>query len=118
MVEGLREYSYEDRLKILGLTTLETRFLWADLIDVFKILRGFGNLDPDPFFKVIGDGARKGRSVKLFKKRYRLEVGKSKFASRVCEEWNRLGDGIVSAETVNVFNTRLDHHLRNVRGYL
>ena len=29
-----------------------------------------------------------------------------------------LGDGIVSAETVNVFKTRLDHHLRNVRGYL
>ena len=34
--------------------------------------------------------------VKLFRKRYRLDVGKFKFASRVCEEWNRLGDGIVS----------------------
>ena len=41
---------------------------------------------------------------------------KFKFASRVCEEWNRLEDGIVSAETVNVFKTRLDHHLRNVVG--
>ena len=49
---------------------------------------------------------------------HRLDVGKFKFASRVCEEWIRLGDGIVSAETVNVFKTRLDHHLRNVRGYL
>ena len=51
MVEGLGEYSYEDRLRILGLTTLETRFLQADLIiikdfKVFKILRGFENLDP------------------------------------------------------------------------
>ena len=34
------------------------------------------------------------------------------------DEWNRLGDGIVSAGTVNVFKMRLDHHLRNVRGYL
>ena len=25
------------------------------------------------------------------KKRYRLDVGKFKFASRVCDEWNRLG---------------------------
>ena len=41
MVEGLGEYSYEDRLRILGFTTLETRFLRADLIEVFKILRGF-----------------------------------------------------------------------------
>ena len=118
MVEGLGEYSYEDRLRILGLTTLETRFLRADLIEVFKILRGFENLDLDRFFQVVEDGARRGHSFKLFKKRYRLDVGKFKFASRVCEEWNRLGDGIVSAGTVNVFKTRFDHHLRNVRGYL
>ena len=88
MVEGLEGYSYEDRLRILGLTTLETRFLRADLIEVFKILRGFENLDPDRFFQVVGDGVRRGHSFKLFKKRYRLDVGKFKFASRVCEEWN------------------------------
>ena len=117
-MEGLGEYSCEDRLRILGLTTLETRFLQADLIEVFKILRGFENLDPNRFFQVVGDGARRGHNFKLFKKRYRLVVGKFKFASRVCEEWNRLGDGIVSAGTVNVFKTRLDHHLRNVRRYL
>ena len=54
-------------------------------------------MDPDRFFQVVGDGVRRGHSFKLFKKRYRLDVGKFKFASRVCEEWNRLGDGIVSA---------------------
>ena len=59
MVEGLGEYSYEDQLRILGLTTLETRILRADLIEVFKILRGFENLDPDRFFQVIGDEARR-----------------------------------------------------------
>ena len=62
MVEGLGEYSYEDQLRILGLTTLETRFLRADLIEAFKILRGFENLDPDRFFQVVGKGARKGHS--------------------------------------------------------
>ena len=79
-------------MRILGLTTLETRFL----IKIFKILRGFENLDPDRFFQVIEDGARRGHSFKLFKKslkRYRLDVGKLKFASKVCEEWNRLRDG-------------------------
>ena len=89
MVECLGKYSYEDRLRILGLTTLETKFLRADLIEVFKILRGFENLDPDRFFQVVGDSARKVHSFKLFKKKYRLDVGK--FASRVCEEWIRLG---------------------------
>ena len=78
---------------------------------MFKIFRGFENLDPDRFFQVIGDGARRRHSFKLFKKRYRLNMGKFKLASRVCEEWNRLGDGIVSAGTVIVFKMRLDHHL-------
>ena len=63
---------------------------------------------------MIGDGARRGHSFKLFKKRYRLDVGKFKLASRFCEEWNWLGDEIVSAGRVQVFKTRLDHHLRNV----
>ena len=40
MVEGLEGYSYIGRLMILGLTTLETRFLRADLMEFFKILRG------------------------------------------------------------------------------
>ena len=47
-------------LRILGLLTLETRFLRADVIEVFKILRGFEILDSDRFFQVIGDGARRG----------------------------------------------------------
>ena len=51
MVEGLKGYNYVDRLRILWLTTPETRFLQEDLIEVFKILRGFKNLDPDRFFR-------------------------------------------------------------------
>ena len=61
MVEGLEDYSYEDRLRILGLTTLETRFLRADLVEVFKILRGFENVNPERFFQVVDeDGTRGG----------------------------------------------------------
>ena len=54
------EYRY---LRILGLLTLEIEFLRADLIEVFKILRGFENLHPDRFFQVIGDGARRGTVI-------------------------------------------------------
>ena len=49
MVEGLEGYSYSDKLRILGLTTLETRFLRADLIEVLKILIGFENVDREVF---------------------------------------------------------------------
>jgi len=38
MVSGLRDMTYEQRLKVLGLTTFETRMLREDLIQVLKIL--------------------------------------------------------------------------------
>ena len=75
MVEGLEEYSYSDRLRILGLTTLETRFLRADLTEVFKILKGFENVDPEKFFQVVGDDGRRGHIFKLFKRRCRMQIG-------------------------------------------
>ena len=101
MIEGLEGYSYSDRLRILGLTTLETRFLRADLIEVFKILRGFENVDPEKFFQVVRDDGRRGHSFKLFKRRYRLDVRRFMMANRVCEEWNGLDDDDVNV-TVNV----------------
>ena len=98
MVEGLEDYSYEDRLRILGLTTLETRFLRADMVEVFKILRGFENVSPERFFQVVGEDGRRGHCYKLFKRRYRLDVGRFTCASRVCDEWNRLDGDIVAVE--------------------
>ena len=45
MIQKLRNISYEMRLKECGLTTLETRRLRGDQIEVFKILNGYENVD-------------------------------------------------------------------------
>ena len=51
LIPGLRDLSYEEILKECGLTTLETRRLRGDQIEVFKILNGHENIEPNIFSK-------------------------------------------------------------------
>ncbi len=50
LIPGLRDLRYEERLKECGLTTLETRRLKGDQIEVFKILNGYENIDSNICF--------------------------------------------------------------------
>ena len=49
MIQELGDLSYEERLKECGLTTLEKRRLRGDIIEVFKILNGYENIDRNIF---------------------------------------------------------------------
>ena len=51
LIPGLIDLRYEERLKECGLTTLETRRLRGDQIEVFKILNGYENIDSNIFFR-------------------------------------------------------------------
>ena len=64
LISDLKDKSYENRLRILNLTTLETRRLRGDLIEVFKIFKGFDNLDPTMFFE-LNTAPTRGHSFKI-----------------------------------------------------
>ena len=51
LIPGLRDLTYEERLKECGLTTLDTRRLRGDQIEVFKILNGYEHIDYNIFFR-------------------------------------------------------------------
>ena len=60
----------------------------------------------------------RGHSFKLFKKGVSLDVERYKFGNKVCNEWNLLTEDVVSAGSLNTFKAKLDHHLRNVKGFV
>ena len=52
LIPGLIDLRYEERLKECGLTTLETRRLREDQIEVFMLLIGYENIDSNIFSKL------------------------------------------------------------------
>ena len=116
MIPELRDLSYEERLKECGLTTLETRRLRGDQIEVFKILNGYENIDRNMFFTLKKDSRTRGHEVKLVKDQCRLDIRKHSFSQRTINEWNKLSTDCVTASSVNMFKNKVDTYLRRA-GY-
>ena len=74
-------------------------------------------MNPEHMFEMAKDN-RRGHSLKLYKRRFRLEVGRYKFSNRVCEEWNKLPEEVISVSTLNRFKAQLDRHLRTKLGLI
>ena len=111
LITGLRYLSYDDRLKECGLTTLETRILRGDQIEVFKILNGHENIDPNIFFKIKTGKITRGHDFTLVKGQNRLDFRKYSFSQRTVNEWNKLSADCVHSSSVNMFKNIIDNYL-------
>ncbi len=78
MVKEMARKDYEERLRQLKMTTLETRRLRGDLILVFKIFRGMERIKSEYFF-VKAEGSTRGHDLKLVKLQCRLDCRKYSF---------------------------------------
>ena len=65
---------YEDRVQQCKLTTLETRRVRVDQIEVFKITHGTEGLDIGMFLKYRTDNGTRGHSWALAKERCKLDM--------------------------------------------
>ena len=103
MMMGGEVLDYESRLKRVGLTTLETRRLRADMLEVYKIMNGMEGIIDAKFFKR-DEGGRRGHRFKLYKKqkRLRLDIAKYAFANRVCATWNNLPKAVLEATSIDM----------------
>ena len=114
IVPELQGMQYEDRLKALGLTSLEDRRIRGDMIEVYKLLNGLTNVEYQQFFQLIPPGphSTRGHNLKLMRPQVRTERRKQFFSVRVVRMWNELPAEVVNSSSLNSFKTNYDKYAR------
>jgi len=108
MIRGLEYLSYEDRLRELGLFSLEKRRLRGDLRVAFQYLKGAYRKDGEGLFTRVCSDRTRGNGSKLKEGRFRLDIKKKFFTTRVVRHWHRLPREAVAAPSLAVFKARMD----------
>jgi len=115
MVRGLEHLSYEERLREVGLFSLEKRRLQGDLIVAFQYLKGAYRKDGENLFiKLSFCDRTRSNGFKRREGRFRLDMRKKFFTMRVVKHWNRLPREAVEAPSLETFKVRLDGALSNL----
>ena len=109
MVIELRGMSYYQRLEKLGLTDLVSRRRRGDLIQLFKVIKGFEEVDIG--IKRRGNIGRK-HTHQIVRELCKDCNTRNRFlTNRIATTWNTLPSHVVEAISVNSFKARLDKHM-------
>jgi hypothetical protein len=115
IVPELKKLSYNQRLEALNWTSLETRRLRGDLIQMFKIVNGIDKViwHKPLVFKGIQDSTSqrilRGHELKLERQLVKnCDQRYNFFTNRVVNVWNKLDKDVVNSKTINNFKNKID----------
>ncbi|KFV12185.1 hypothetical protein N339_01657, partial [Pterocles gutturalis] len=114
VVRGLEHLHYEDRLRELGLFSLEKRRLRGYLLEAFQYLKGAYRKAREGLFTRACSNRMRGNGFQLKEGRFRLGIRKKFFIVRVVRHWNRFPREVDDVPSLEVFKARLDDVLSSL----
>ncbi len=111
MILSLHNKPYEERLPQLNLFSLEKRRRRGKLIECFKTLNCFTNVDPTKLFEIDEATRTRNNGARLKCRQVHLDCTKFFFTNAVVRDWNKLPSSAAQCNSIASFKNNLDRCL-------
>ena len=111
MIRGPETKPYGERLKELGMFSLEKRRWRGGMIALFKYLNSCQSEEGRDLFLIMTECRTRNNGLKLQEARFRLDIRKNFLTVIAVRQWNQLPREVVGSPTLEAFKRQLDSHL-------